>query len=155
VPDGNYAQFIEQVAPDLKRPGSVVTQTGTVIGTHLGVHRFTIGQRKGLGVSPSQPLYVIELRPESAEVVVGHKGALGRVQLTASTVNWVSGTPPVRWRSVAAQIRHRHTPAPARVRALDRDAAELEFEQPQNAVTPGQAVVFYDADEVVGGGWID
>jgi len=119
------------------------------------VHRFTIGQRKGLGLSASTPLYVLEIRAGTAEVVVGRRQDLEQTRLTASQVNWISGQPAVDWAPVTAQIRHRHVPAPARVRASGPAQAELEFDAPQTAITPGQAVVFYDGDVVVGGGWID
>lgn len=155
VPDGDYARFIERAAPELKRPGVLVDRDGAVLGGHEGVHRFTIGQRKGLRLSAKEPLYVLEIRPESAEVVVGPRDALGRATLTASQVNWVAGRPCETWTAVQAQIRYKHAAAPARVRALEAARAELEFEQPQSAITPGQAVVFYDGDRVVGGGWID
>lgn len=155
VPDGHYAAFVERKAPAALRVGTVVDPEGRVLGTHGGVHRFTIGQRKGLGLSSSEPLYVLEIKPDNAQVVVGPKEALGRTALTASTVNWVSGAAPSAWLPISAQIRHRHAAAPARVRATDEGRAELEFETPQTAVTPGQAVVFYHGDEVLGGGWID
>jgi tRNA-specific 2-thiouridylase len=155
VPDGDYARFIERNAPELKRPGAIVSRDGNLLGTHNGVHRFTIGQRKGLGLSSHQPLYVLEIRPDRSEVVVGPRDALGRTTLTASSVNWISGVAPSDWMRVTAQIRYRHDAAPARVRALDDGRAELEFDEPQAAITPGQAVVFYDDDIVVGGGWID
>ena len=155
VPDGNYARFIEKAAPELKRAGTLVDQDGTVVGGHAGVHRFTIGQRKGLGLSSSVPLYVLEIRPDAAEVVVGPRDALERNELTASQVNWVSGVAPREWLNVTAQIRHKHAAAPARVRALDADRVEVQFDAPQSAVTPGQAVVFYDDDCCLGGGWID
>jgi tRNA-specific 2-thiouridylase len=155
VPDGNYARFIEKAAPELQRPGTLVDQDGTVVGDHAGVHRFTIGQRKGLGLSSSVPLYVLEIRPDAAEVVVGPRDALERTELTASQVHWVSGVAPQDWLNVTAQIRHKHAAAPARVRALDAARVEVQFEAPQSAVTPGQAVVFYDDDCCLGGGWID
>ena len=155
VPDGDYAAFIEKAAPELKRPGTLVNQGGEVLGGHQGVHRFTIGQRKGLGLSAREPLYVLEIRPDSAQVVVGPRDALARTTLTASQVNWVSGKAPDDWLSVRAQIRYKHTASPARVRALDHGRAELTFEEAQSAITPGQAVVFYDEDICLGGGWID
>ena len=155
VPDGDYAKFIERAAPELKRPGTLVNQHGEVMGGHGGVHRFTIGQRKGLGLSSAQPLYVLEIRPSAAEVVVGPRDALGRTTLTASQVNWVSGRAPQAWRDVRAQIRYKHTAASARVRATDDDRVEVEFAAAQTAITPGQAVVFYDGDTCLGGGWID
>lgn len=155
VPDGDYAAFVERTAPEAARPGTVVNSEGRVLGTHAGVHRFTIGQRKGLGLSATEPLYVLEIKPASAQVVVGSREALGRTQLTASAVNWTSGVAPADWLRVSAQIRHRHAAAPARVRSPDNERAEVEFDAPQSAITPGQAVVFYDGDEVLGGGWID
>jgi tRNA-specific 2-thiouridylase len=155
VPDGDYAAFVERKAPAATRAGDIVDGHGTVIGAHQGVHRFTIGQRRGLGLSSREPLYVVAIEPEAARVVVGTRDALGRSTLAASGVNWISGRPEAGWRRITAQIRHRHAAAPARVRALDAGRAELEFDSPQVAVTPGQAVVFYDGDEVIGGGWID
>jgi tRNA-specific 2-thiouridylase len=98
---------------------------------------------------------VLEIKPESAQVVVGSRDDLGRASLTASAVNWVSGVAPSDWLRVHAQIRHRHAAAPAKVRSVDDGRAELEFDTPQTAITPGQAVVFYEGDEVLGGGWID
>jgi tRNA-specific 2-thiouridylase len=155
VPDGDYAAFIERKAPESARPGTVIDNEGKVLGTHGGVHRFTIGQRKGLGLSSTEPLYVLEIKPDAAQVVVGSRADLGRAQLTASQVNWVSGTAPTDWLRVSAQIRHRHAAAPAKVRRTDEGRVELEFDTPQSAITPGQAVVFYEGDEVLGGGWID
>src|SRR5918993_876885 len=160
VPDGDYAAFVERKAPEAARAGTIVNHEGRVLGTHAGVHRFTIGQRKGLGLSATEPLYVLEIKPDSAQVVVGSKESLGRTQLTASEVNWISGEAPADWLRVSAQIRHRHAAAPARIR-LNADTtrpdwtAEVEFDTPQTAITPGQAVVFYEGEEVLGGGWID
>ena len=155
VPDGDYAAFVAREAPTLTRPGVIVSEDGRVVGTHEGVHRFTIGQRKGLRLSSSEPLYVLHIDAAAARVTVGGRAGLGRTALTASRVNWTSGLEPMSWLAVDGQIRHRHAAAPARVRALDGARAELEFAAPQTAVTPGQAVVFYEGDEVVGGGWID
>ena len=155
VPDGDYASFVERRAPEAARPGTVIDNDGRVLGTHAGVHRFTIGQRKGLGLSSSEPLYVLEIKPDAAQVVVGTRDALGRTRLTANGVNWIGGDAPADWLGVSAQIRHRHQAAPARVRRTDEGRIELVFDTPQTAITPGQAVVFYDGDEVLGGGWID
>jgi len=114
-----------------------------------------VGQRKGLGVSAPAPLYVLRIDADSGTVTVGPRASLERTSLTASLVNWSAVDPPAAWIAVSAQIRHRHAPASARVRALDHARAELVFDTPQPAITPGQAVVFYDGDVVVGGGWID
>ncbi len=155
VPDGDYASFVATKDPDVVHTGAIVAENGERLGTHAGIHRFTVGQRKGLGLSGPSPLYVLRIDADSGNVTVGPKASLDRATLTASGVNWVAVDAPASWLPVAAQIRHRHTPAAGRVRALDRARAELVFDTPQPAITPGQAVVFYDGDLVVGGGWID
>ncbi len=126
-----------------------------MLGRHGGIHRFTVGQRKGLGVSSREPLYVLRLEPASQRVVVGPRGELGCQDLAASTVNWIAGAPPDGPRALTARIRHRHPDAPAVVTPDGPARAVIRFAEPQAAVTPGQAVVFYDGEEVVGGGWID
>jgi tRNA-specific 2-thiouridylase len=154
VPDGDYAAFVATRTPEA-RGGAILDQQGQSLGSHGGVHRFTIGQRKGLGVATGAPLYVLKIDADSGDVTVGPRTALERASLTASGVNWVSVDAPARWLNASAQIRHRHRAAAGRVRALENGRAEFEFDEPQPAVTPGQAVVFYDDDVVVGGGWID
>ena len=154
VPDHDYASFVAKREPAVRRPGTIVNQEGVVIGLHEGVHRYTVGQRKGLGLSSPAPLYVLELRAGDAAVVVGPRDALQRTTLTASEVNWIAEE-PAGARRVQAQIRHRHPAAPAAVEALEPGRARVTFDEPQTAITPGQAVVFYDGDRVVGGGWID
>ena len=155
VPDGDYAAFVAKKVPEVTRGGTIVDEQGHALGTHAGVHRFTVGQRKGLGLSSAAPLYVLKIDAESREVTVGARAALDRTRLTASGVNWVAVDAPAGWLPVTAQIRHRHQPAPARVRAIESGGAELVFDDPQPAITPGQAVVFYDGEIVIGGGWID
>jgi tRNA-specific 2-thiouridylase len=125
-----------------------------VLGRHRGLHRYTVGQRRGLGLSTGAPLYVLRLDPAETRVVVGPREELGRRDLTASGVNWIAGAPPDGPRRVTARIRHRHTDATATVTADVSGHASLTFDDPQLAITPGQAVVFYDGDEVLGGGWI-
>ena len=155
VPDGDYASFVARVQPAVARAGAIVDESGQTLATHGGVHRFTVGQRRGLGVSSPAPLYVLKIEAESGTVTVGPRAALDRTRLTASDVNWIAVDPPASWLPVAAQIRHRHTAAAGRVRSLAPGRAEFEFDTPQPAITPGQAVVFYDGDLVIGGGWID
>jgi tRNA-uridine 2-sulfurtransferase len=155
VPDGDYAAFVERQAPAAVKAGAIADESGRTLGRHEGVHKFTIGQRKGLGVSSAAPLYVLRIDAESGQVTVGSRDALERRSLTASQVNWTCGDVPSDWRAVTAQIRHRHHPAPGRVRALPDGRAAFESGEPLSAVTPGQAAVFYDGDLVVGGGWID
>ncbi len=157
IPDHDYASFVAARSPETARPGVVVNEDGRVLGGHDGIHRFTVGQRKGLGLPSSPtgaPMYVLALKPAEGRVVVGPKASLERTTLTASEVNWIAGKPggPLR---LTVQIRHRHQAAPAMVRALGDGRAEVVFDGSQIAITPGQAVVFYDADLVVGGGWID
>jgi len=159
IPDHDYASFVSDRNPEVVSSGPIVDLDGRVVGHHDGIHRFTVGQRRGLGISTSAgmataPLYVVALKPVDRQVVVGPKRALEQTTLTASGVNWILD-PPTEGRAATAQIRHRHRPAPALVRALSGNRAEVVFAEPQIAVTPGQAVVFYDEDVVVGGGWID
>jgi len=160
VPDDDYAAFVGRHAPDAAGDGAIVAEDGRVLGSHAGIHHFTVGQRKGLGLGSSAaaasgaPLYVLQLRQADRQVVVGPKSALERTSLTASGVNWIAGLPsaPIR---VGAQIRHRHHAAPATIRPLPDGRAEAVFDTPQVAVTPGQSVVFYDGSDVIGGGWIE
>ena len=154
VPDGDYAAFVASRTAD-SRGGAILDEQGRALATHGGVHRFTIGQRKGLGISTGTPLYVVKIDADSGDVTVGPRSSLERTSLRASDVNWVSTDAPSDWLRVSAQIRHRHRAAAGRVRALDERRAEFEFDDPQAAVTPGQAVVFYDDDLVIGGGWIE
>jgi tRNA-specific 2-thiouridylase len=163
IPDDDYAAFVAARAPEAAVGGTIVDESGQVLGRHEGIHRYTVGQRKGLGLSspptgpngPARtPMYVLALRPADRQVVVGSRGSLERTTLTASQVNWMSGRPD-NGRRVTAQIRHRHQPAPAWVEDAGDGRAVVTFDDPQTAVTPGQAVVFYEGDLVVGGGWID
>jgi len=155
IPDDDYRAFVAKRMPEADRAGTFVDEQGHVLGGHDGVHRFTVGQRKGLGLAASgSPMYVLALRPASQQVIVGPKLSLERTTLTASQVNWIGVEPtaPIR---AAVQIRHRHQAAPASVRATGPATARVEFDAPQIAITPGQAVVFYDGDLVLCGGWID
>ena len=156
IPDNDYRAFVTKSVPEAAREGVLVDERGHVLGTHAGIHRFTVGQRKGLGLSSSAgaPMYVLALRPANQQVIVGPKASLEQTTLTASAVNWIIEEPAGALR-VAAQIRHRHQAAPAAVRSLGEGRADVVFDAPQLAISPGQAVVFYDGDAVVGGGWID
>jgi len=156
IPDHDYRSFVTRSVPEAAREGAFVDESGQVIGRHAGIHRFTVGQRKGLGLSSptGTPLYVLSLRPTAQQVVVGPKTSLERTRLTASDVNWIVAEPSGTLRA-AAQIRHHHQAAPAAVRSLGEGRAEVVFDAPQLAISPGQAVVFYDGDAVIGGGWID
>ncbi len=125
-----------------------------MIGEHGGIHNFTIGQRKGLGVASSDPLYVIQIEPGSHRVTVGSDAEATTRTLRARELNWISIPSLEGDMRVRAKIRHRHEPAWATLRIVGPDEVEAVFDEPQRAVTPGQAAVFYDGDEVVGGGWI-
>jgi tRNA-uridine 2-sulfurtransferase len=153
IPDHDYARFVGERAPETTG-GAILSEDGRVLGSHEGIHRFTVGQRKGLGLSTGSPVYVLELRAAEQQVIVGPRASLERTTLTASGVNWILQKPDHAV-CVTAQIRHRHTAAPATVRSIGPDRAEVVFDTPQIAITPGQAVVFYQEDVVVGGGWID
>ena len=156
VPDGNYARFLDQrIASDHVISGEIVDQTGQVLGSHAGIHRFTIGQRRGLGLGGlTQPHYVTHIDPASGRVTVGTQDQLKRHGLRAKDVNWVSGNQPDKIQ-VAAKIRYRQDPIAATVSATTATTAEVWFQEASPAITPGQAVVFYDGDLVLGGGWIE
>jgi len=159
VPSGNYVQFIQAYARESgialnEKEGEIVTENGAVIGSHSGVHNFTIGQRKGLGFAAGKPLYVLEIDPERNRVVVGDDEALRTTSFEVTGTNWVSIAAPKNPRGAKMKIRHKHEPASATIEALEENSARITFDVPQRAVTPGQAAVFYEGDVVLGGGWI-
>ncbi len=159
IPGGDYKQFLtayleEQGEQAPQTAGELVASSGEVLGHHDGISGFTVGQRKGLGVSSPSPLYVLEIDPASRKVTVGADHELATRTLRARQLNWISIaelTDPMR---VRVKIRHRHEPAWATLEPGGPGEAMATFDEPQRAVTPGQAAVFYDGDEVVGGGWI-
>src|SRR3954469_13088198 len=153
VAAGEHPEFVGRRAA---MPGGVIRdRDGQVLGRHAGVHRFTIGQRKGLGQSGGLPLYVVDIDADTAAVTVGPREALERTTLTASRVNWIAGETPASPVRAAARIRYRHAEAPATIVPIDGDRVSITFDEPQAAITPGQAVVFFDEEVVLGGGWID
>jgi tRNA-specific 2-thiouridylase len=160
VPNGDYAAFIdayfqEQGIPREAVKGDIVDTGGRKLGEHNGVHHFTVGQRKGIGVARPEPLYVIETRPASQTVVVGRHDELLRSELVARDFNFVSIAAIDEPRRARVKIRNRHEAAPATLYAAsDPGAVRIVFDQPQRAVTPGQAAVCYDGELVLGGGWI-
>ncbi len=153
VPENRYVPFVEQWGGP-GRPGNIVDRSGKVLGEHKGLHRYTIGQRRGLGIAAGKPLYVLDIDAERNEVVVGDNEHLFQRVLTARDCSWITGEAPGE-RLVQAKIRYRAPAAPAVVEPLDEHTCRVTFEQPQRAITPGQAVVFYDGEEVLGGGWIE
>jgi tRNA-specific 2-thiouridylase len=160
VPNGDYAGFIdayfrEQGIDASRTQGEIVTRDGKVIGQHAGVHRFTVGQRKGLGVAAREPLYVIATDPATQRVVVGKNDELQRDRLIARDVNWIGIAAPEAPVRCEVKIRNKHAAAPATLVPLgDPARIEVVFDEAQRAVTPGQAAVFYQGDLVLGGGWI-
>jgi len=152
VPDGDYAGFVEKVAGP-QPGGEVVSEQGQVLGQHAGLHRFTVGQRKGIGVAAAEKLYVLKLEPEARRVVVGPAPAVDRGEFLVERPHWVDGA-PVPGAAVQVRIRHRHAPVPARVAPDSGGRVRVSLDVPARAVTPGQAAVFYDGERVLGGGWI-
>lgn len=159
VPSGNYVRFIEAYLEERgsclwNEPGEVVTTSGEVIGRHEGVHRYTVGQRRGLGVAAGRPMYVVEIDPAANRVVVGEEGELRRETCEVRDINWIPFAAPAEPLRALVKIRHRHEAAAASVEALGAKSARVRFDVPQRAVTPGQAAVFYFDERVIGGGWI-
>ncbi|MHC4875645.1 MAG: MnmA/TRMU family protein [Planctomycetota bacterium] len=153
IPDNDYAGFIERYRGKHDTAGEIVDPAGNVLGRHGGYEKYTIGQRKGLGLAFGEPRYVVAIEPETRRVVIGTRDDLGRETLEANRVNWLIDDVPDRFRC-DAKIRYRHTAAPAEVELLDDDRFRVTFDDPQFGVAPGQAVVLYEGERVLGGGWI-
>jgi tRNA-uridine 2-sulfurtransferase len=153
IPDNDYIGYLER-SGIVAVPGDFVLADGMVIGRHQGLHRYTVGQRRGMGIAWSEPLYVIRLEPDTNRVVVGTERELFRHRFIISNGNWLQpgllAAP-----ELTVKLRYRHRGATCRVRLLDNDRAEVEFAVEEKGVTPGQVAVFYKDDEVVGGGWIE
>jgi tRNA-specific 2-thiouridylase len=156
VPDGDYARFIEQrLSAEQVKAGEIVDQDGQVLGAHEGIHRFTVGQRRGLGLGGlAEPRYVTHIEAQSGRLRVGTRDQLGTRGLLAKEVNWTAGTQTEETRA-AVKIRYRHPALPARIIPQAEGKAVVWFEKSSPAVTPGQAAVFYDGERVLGGGWIE
>lgn len=155
VPDGDYAGFVERHVEPADRSGPIVDSAGRTLGRHEGIHRYTVGQRKGLGVTAPRPLYVLRVLPETRTVVVGEPDELACATFTVRDVNWLSIAEPAGPIEAGVKIRYRAPDAPAVVQPLPGCRAEVAFREPQRAVTPGQAAVFYQGDVCLGGGWIE
>ncbi|MEL7498947.1 MAG: tRNA 2-thiouridine(34) synthase MnmA [Planctomycetota bacterium] len=160
VTSGKHDEFVRQRRGDAinekggELAGEIVTTDGSVVGHHPGIERFTIGQRKGLGVAMGEPYFVVRIEPLTNQVVIGKLEELGRKSLTASKTNWLVDVPNEPF-SCLAQIRYNSSAHPATATVIEGDRLEVNFDSPQNGVAPGQAVVCYDGDRVLGGGWID
>jgi tRNA-specific 2-thiouridylase len=161
IPGGDYNAFLKayfdeqgEELPDSS--GELVSTSGEVLGKHEGIHSFTVGQRKGLGLTSPEPLYVLNIHPDSHQVTVGADADLMCRDLTAYRLNWISIPTLAEGESIRVHIkvRHRHTPAAATLIGAGEDLVRARFDEPQRAITPGQSAVFYQEDEVVGGGWI-
>jgi tRNA-uridine 2-sulfurtransferase len=165
VPDGDYARFVEDYARHeagnsridrrALNAGEVATTDGRVIGEHAGLHRYTVGQRRGIGISAPDPLYVVKIDVPRNRLVVGKREDLYGKSFVAAGVNWIAIAPPDSAVRANVRIRYRSAEEPATVMPVDSGRVRVEFDSPQPAITPGQAAVFYDGDSVVGGGWIE
>lgn len=175
VPSGNYTNFIEayrvlaaraleetrskdseaENSPDSgDEAGELVTASGEAVGRHSGVHRFTVGQRRGLGIAAPRPLYVLQIDPQTRRVTVGEEKELWRDSLEARDVNWIAWPDLREPVEAMVKIRYRHEPSSARIEPVAAGTVRVRFHAPQRAISPGQAAVFYRGDEVLGGGWI-
>jgi tRNA-specific 2-thiouridylase len=159
VPSGNYVHFIESYLREQgtsvrDQSGEIVTTTGEVLGRHNGLHHYTVGQRRGLRVSRGRPLYVLALDRAQNRLVVGEDAELRSTTCDVRDVNWIPFAMPTEPISAKVRIRNRHEPARAEINPVDETTAHIRFSEPQRAVTPGQAAVFYSDERVLGGGWI-
>ena len=159
VPTGNYVRFISSYLREHgeelpAESGEIVTTDGTVIGKHEGLHRYTVGQRRGLGFATGKPVYVVALDRAANRVIVGRNNELFTSVCEVRDVNWASIARPVDPVRARVKVRHKHEPAGATVEPLDATSARIRFDEPQRAITPGQAAVFYSGELVLGGGWI-
>jgi tRNA-specific 2-thiouridylase len=153
--DGDYRPFLQKNAPQAIQPGPIVTRSGQVLGQHSGLPFYTIGQRRGLGIAAPEALYVLEMNAARNALVVGAAAELGRAELTASHVSYVSGQTPPEPLRITAKIRYRANETPALLTPLPDDRAALRFDAPLRDITPGQGVVFYREEKVIGGGIIE
>jgi tRNA-specific 2-thiouridylase len=155
VPEGDYASIVEAIRPEAKKlGGDIVDEEGRLLGRHSGVHHFTVGQRRGLGLQAAGPLYVTRIDASRRRVVVGGEAGLRNRGAEVEEVSWIAGEAPQRPLRADVQVRHRHRPAAATIEPTCGGGARVIFDEPVRAVTPGQAAVFYNGDVVLGGGWI-
>lgn len=164
VPDGKYSEFIDRYldhegrSDELPQKGDIVNSAGETLGTHTGLHRYTVGQRKGLGIANEKPLYVLQIERAKNQIIVGEDFELDTPEFTAKGVNWVAFAEPSEPVRAAVKVRYRHDPALATLHAIPGDRVRVVFDEFQRAITPGQATIFYDVEtqeEVIGGGWIE
>jgi tRNA-specific 2-thiouridylase len=153
--DREVADYLNEPGENLPGPGMVVTQNGRKVGEHDGIQRFTIGQRRGLGIPDSTPWYVVGLEPDKNLVVVGKKEDLLCSEMNVSEISWLAGSAPIIDKDIEVRIRYRHQPAPADIQPDEQGGARVVFREPQRAITPGQFAAFYRGEELLGGGRID
>lgn len=163
VPDGKYSEFIDRYldhegrSDEMPEGGEIVNTAGEAIGSHTGIHRYTIGQRRGLGIAHEKPLYVVQIERAKNQIIVGEADELDEPDFTAKGVNWIAFDNPQEPVRAQVKIRYRHDPVAATIHPLPDAHARIVFDEPQRAITPGQATIFYDletGEEVLGGGWI-
>lgn len=155
VPDGDHGKWLDLRVLKTPAPGNIVTSGGRVVGGHRGIHHYTVGQRKGLGIATGSPMYVLRLVPDRNEVVVGSASEAESARICVGDLSWIAGAPPGMEFEAGVQIRYRHEPAPARITIRPGGRADVEFAEPQFGAAPGQSAAFYRGDEVLGAGWIE
>ena len=156
IPDDDYTRFLKEYMPQAAQPGPILDRDGNTLGEHRGILSYTVGQRKGLGISAREPLYVVAIDRERNAIIVGTKREVYGDELIAADLNWIAMEPPKQPIELKAKIRYRHREADAVITSLvNGDKAHVKFKQPQMAITPGQAIAFYHKDTVVGGGTIE
>jgi tRNA-specific 2-thiouridylase len=153
--DGNYRRFLRQYRPQIVQPGPIMNRAGEVLGQHSGLPDYTIGQRKGLGLSSPEPLYVLATDPHRNALIVGPQAELGSDHLTAARVNWIAGSPPPEPMHAQVKIRYKAQPAQATITPLANARVAVQFDTPLRGITPGQGAIFYDGDVCLGGGIIE
>ncbi len=156
IPRNGYREFLDASMPVEKgtSAGNILDIEGNVLGVHTGTHAYTVGQRHGLGIASRRPLYVCQIRPGRNEIIVGHKEKLFGTTITAQDFNWIAPIPAESKLIVKGQIRYRHQPAEGMLTVISEEVVRMEFDRPQWAITPGQALVCYKGERVLGGGWI-
>lgn len=154
VLDGDHGAFIEQHCTERMKTGNIVDTSGKTLGTHSGIHKFTVGQRKGLKIAAGEPLYVVRIDPYTNDVILGKREEAMNKSCRLENVHWIAGHPPPHEKPYKIRIRYQHNEVPADLTFENNETVIVEFHEPQFAVTPGQAGVIYDDDEVLGGGWI-
>ncbi len=154
IPDDDYAGFLNENVPQASRPGPILDNQGKLLGEHRGLVHYTVGQRRGLGIAADAPLYVIAIDPEKNAIIAGAKEETYGTELVAGSLNWIAIAKPESAIKVKASIRYRHAEAETVVNPLENGSVYVKFAEPQSAIAPGQTIVFYEGDRVIGGGTI-